>query len=138
MAKVLVVDDEFEILDFLREDLERHGYEVLTASDGATALETARREAPQLILLDLMLPTLDGYRFLKLLKSDERYRKIPILVITARADAQDLTLAMECGAAGCLVKPVKFEALLSRIRAIAGNGESGNADATPSNDPPIG
>lgn len=139
MAKVLVVDDEFEILDSLREDLERYGYTVLTASDGATALETARREAPQLILLDLMLPTLDGYRFLKLLKSDERYRKIPILVITARADAQDLTLAMECGADGCLVKPVKFEALLSRIRAIAGSvsGRNGEANKIDLNGHPI-
>jgi DNA-binding response OmpR family regulator len=137
MVKVLIVEDELEIAHSLQGNLERYGYKVLTASDGATALETARREAPQLILLDLMLPILDGYRVLKLLKSDERYRKMPILVITARADSQDLTLAMECGADGCLVKPVMFDVLLERIRAIAGNGEKGNADATPSNGLPI-
>lgn len=122
MSTILLVDDEVELIQSLQADLGAHGYQVLTASDGKIALEIAREKSPDLILLDLMLPGLDGYRVLKLLKSDERYRKIPILVITARADAQDLTLALECGADGCLVKPVKFDVLLARIRLLAGNG----------------
>ena len=130
MVKILLVDDEPEILSSLKGDLEGQGYTVLTASDGHSALEMAKREFPQMILLDLMLPRLDGYRILKLLKSDERYRQIPILVITARADTQDLTLAMECGADGCLVKPLRFEVLLERIRDIAGKG-NGNSHGRP-------
>ena len=94
-----------------------HGYHVLTALNGMEAVELARTEVPNLILLDLMLPALDGYRVLKLLKSDERYREIPILVITARADAQDWALAMECGADACLTKPINLEMLLQRIDA---------------------
>lgn len=122
MSTVLLVDDEVELIQSLQADLETHGYQVLTALDGKIALEIAREKNPHLILLDLMLPGLDGYRVLKLLKSDERYRRIPILVITARADTQDLTLALECGADGCLVKPVKFDVLLARIRLLVGNG----------------
>ncbi len=119
---VLLVDDERDMVDSLKRDLQTQGYTVLTARDGASALELARSEMPQLILLDLMLPGLDGYRVLKLLKSDERYRKIPILVITARADVADLTQAIECGADGCLVKPLKLDVLLDRVHALIGNG----------------
>ncbi len=117
-STLLLVDDEADLLDSLKTDLEIQGYRVLTALDGTIALESARSQQPDLILLDLMLPRLDGYHVLKLLKSDERYRKIPVLVITARADAQDLMLALECGADGCLVKPIQREALLERIRAL--------------------
>lgn len=124
MPKLLLVDDEKDLVNSLREDLIREGFTVLTATDGPAALEKARKEQPQIMLLDLMLPSLDGYRILKLLKSDERYRHIKILVITAKADPQDLTLAMECGADGCLVKPVAFEVLLNRIRTLANPNEA--------------
>lgn len=126
--KLLLVDDEVELVAVLREDLQAHGYEVFTAHDGMAAVELARAEKPDLILLDLMLPVLDGYRVLKLLKSDERYRAIPILVITARADADDWALALECGADGCLNKPLKRETLLQQIQSRIGNGHGhGNA-----------
>ena len=120
--KILVVDDEVEMLHSLRDSLQTYGYSVVTAEDGISAVELARAEMPNLILLDLMLPTLDGYRVLKLLKADERYRKIPIIVITARASAEDWALAVECGADGCLTKPVKVDGLLERIRSVLGNG----------------
>lgn len=120
--KILVVDDEIEVVQSLRESLQMHGYSVLTAGDGISAVDLARAEMPDLILLDLMLPTLDGYRVLKLLKADERYRKIPIIVITARANAEDWTLAVECGADGWLTKPVRMEGLLEKVRSIIGNG----------------
>ena len=116
--KVLIVEDEVDLITSLKTNLEAHGYTVLTAGNGITALEMAREESPSIILLDLMLPGLDGYRFLKLLKSDERYWQIPILVITARADAQDLTLALECGANECLVKPLEFSVLINRIHSL--------------------
>ncbi len=127
--KILVVDDEAEIRDSLREHLERHGYGVLTAADGMEAVDRARGEAPDLILLDLLLPALDGYRVLKLLKSDERYQKIPILVITAKADAEDWALALECGANGCLAKPVRSEDLLERIGNWLRRGDEATVDA---------
>jgi len=115
--KILVVDDEQEVVSSLKESLEACGYEVLTAIDGMKAVESARAEQPHLILLDLMLPTLDGYRVLKLLKSDERYRKIPIIVVTARANAEDRALAVECGADGWVVKPVRADNLLRQVRS---------------------
>lgn len=121
-SKILVVDDELELLNSLQESLGMCGYSVLTARDGISAVELARAEMPDLILLDLMLPTLDGYRVLKLLKSDERYRAIPIIVITARSAAEDWALALECGANGCLTKPIKVDGLLEKVRSILGNG----------------
>ena len=110
------------MIDCLKKGLELQGYQVLTAQDGNNALELARKEIPHLILLDLMLPGLDGYHVLKLLKSDERYREIPILVITARGDAGDLTQAVECGADGCLVKPLQLDVLMDQVHNLLGNG----------------
>ena len=85
-------------------------------------LEMVRTESPHLVLLDLMLPGLDGYHVLKLLKSDERYQQIPILVITARGDDMDLMQAVECGADGCLLKPLKLDILMERVRNMLRNG----------------
>lgn len=127
--KILVVDDEVEVQQSLKESLERGGYQVLIASDGMQAVEQTKEEEPDLILLDIMLPTLDGYRVLKLLKSDERYRKIPILVITARADAEAWALAMECGATACLSKPVRPQKLLEKINRWLNKGTESRVDA---------
>ena len=121
ISKILVVDDESELVESLSESLQSQGYQVITAVDGVAAVNAARAEKPDLILLDLMLPLLDGFRVLKLLKADERYRGIPIIVITARANAEDWTLAMECGADGWLAKPVRVEELLEKVRAVAVN-----------------
>lgn len=118
MKKLLLVDDERELLSSLKLNLEDLGYQVETATDGAMALKAARQSMPDIILLDLMLPVLDGYQVLKLLKADKRYRHIPIVVITARAEAQDCALAQECGANGFLVKPLKIEALFAQIHAL--------------------
>jgi DNA-binding response OmpR family regulator len=117
LHKILVVDDESELVESLSEGLQAHGYQVVTATDGITAVNAARSEKPSLILLDLMLPQLDGFRILKLLKTDERYQDIPILIISARATAEDRTLAVECGADGWLTKPVRMEELLEKVRA---------------------
>ena len=121
LCKVLVVDDEPDLVESLTEGLQAQGYQVITAADGVAAVNAARSEKPNLILLDLMLPLLDGFRILKLLKTDERYRGIPIIVVTARANAEDWTLAMECGADGWLTKPVKMDELLEKMRAVAVN-----------------
>ena len=127
--KILVVDDEIEIQNSLRESLERAGYQVVTAEDGMKAVEMAHAEMPDLILLDLLLPALDGFRVLRLLKSDERYQKIPILVITAKADAEDWALAEECGADVCMAKPVRPDDLLETIAHWLGRGKGAKVDA---------
>ena len=121
MKKLLLVDDEKELLSSLKSNLEALGYSVETATDGAMALKVARQSMPDIILLDLMLPVLDGYQVLKLLRADARYRHIPIVVITARAEAQDCALAKECGANGFLVKPLELETLFAQIRALERN-----------------
>ena len=87
MAKkrLLLVDDEVELVEMVKFRLEASGYEVLTANDGQAALELARREKPDLIILDVMLPKMDGYKVCGLLKNDSRYSHIPIMMFTAKA-----------------------------------------------------
>lgn len=115
---ILLVEDERDLVTALTTHLEAQGFAVVSAADGMAALTAAREAAPQLILLDLMLPGLDGYRVLKLLKTHERYQRIPIVVTTARAGSRDLELAVEAGADACLVKPVPVETLLTTIRTL--------------------
>ncbi len=120
--KVLLVDDEVGLIESLKGGLETQGYTVLTALDGASALEVARQEIPHLILLDLTLPHLDGYQVLRLLKADERCQKIPVLVITAHTQAQDLVATLDSGADSYYVKPLKFDTLLTLIQTLLSSG----------------
>jgi two-component system, OmpR family, alkaline phosphatase synthesis response regulator PhoP len=118
MAKkrILLVDDEPALVELMKIRLEANGYEVLTAIDGQAALDTARKESPDLIILDLMLPKMDGYKVCRLLKFDEKYKKIPILMFTARAQESDKQLGQEVGADGYVVKPFEPSTLLSKIK----------------------
>lgn len=116
---VLVVDDEEDLVYLLKKDLEWHGYKVLTALDGESAVEIAQREVPDLILLDLSLPVLDGHGVLKQLKSDERSRNIPVLVMSARSDSEGLSMTLDWGDADSYyVKPLKMDVLLNLIQNI--------------------
>jgi DNA-binding response OmpR family regulator len=96
-ARVLAVDDSPTILEMIKAILVSGGYEVITASDGAEALETARAEMPDLILLDVMLPKLDGYRVCRLLKFDQKYKGIPIM-LTAKTEEQAMATGIRTGA----------------------------------------
>ena len=116
--KVLLVDDEIDFVLPLKDGLEAQGYTVFIAGDGITALEIARREIPQLILLDLTLPKLDGHGVLKSLKSEEKFRRVPVLVITAQEEIQKLAPTLEEGADSYYVKPLKFDVLLTLIRTL--------------------
>lgn len=121
MAKrILVVDDENEILMMMEARLQANGYETLSATDGAQALEIAKREKPDLIILDLMIPKMDGYKVCGLLKCDSRYTHIPIMVFTARARENDRKLAEEAGAEAYLSKPFDPKILLEKIREMIG------------------
>lgn len=112
---ILLVEDEKDMLDIVKLRLEANDYKVITASDGQQALELARREKPDLIILDLMLPRLDGYKVCGLLKKDARFNKIPIVMFTARAQEEDIKLGKEVGADAYITKPFESEVLLSKI-----------------------
>ena len=117
-ARVLVVDDEADLVRILQFGLQGIGYQVETASDGQEALKKAREQKPDIILLDLMLPKLDGYKVCRLLKFDERYKNIPIIILSARTQEGDQLLAMEMGANRFVTKPYDFSEVLSHIEAL--------------------
>lgn len=118
--RILVVDDERDLVEMLQLRLEAQGYEVLAAYDGEEGLRKAQTEKPDLVLLDLMLPKMDGYKVCGLLKRDTRYSKIPIVIFTARAQETDEKLGLECGADAYLTKPFEPQALLSKIQELIG------------------
>ncbi len=122
--KILVVDDEQDILLLIKCRLESAGYDVITASTGQEGLERARKEAPDLIVLDLMLPGLDGYQICGILKHDRRYMKIPILILTARAQSKDYELGMKVGADAYITKPFDHQTLLIKIEELLAKNNS--------------
>jgi two-component system alkaline phosphatase synthesis response regulator PhoP len=115
MRTVLVVDDEPEIVRILRDYLERAGFAVLTAGDGEAALATARRERPDLVVLDLSLPALDGLDVARALRRD---RNVPIIMLTARIDEVDRVAGLELGADDYVAKPFSPRELVARVRAV--------------------
>jgi two-component system phosphate regulon response regulator PhoB len=127
---VLVVDDERDIVDLVRYHLTQAGYRVITAGDGRTALESARRDRPSLIILDLMLPVLSGNDVAKSLKQDEKTREIPILMLTARSEEMDRVVGFEIGADDYVVKPFSPRELVLRVQAIL-RRESHDDEARP-------
>jgi DNA-binding response OmpR family regulator len=114
-ARILAVDDSPTILEMIKAILLAGGYEVLTAADGQEALSTARAEKPDLILLDVMLPKLDGYRVCRLLKFDQNYKHIPIIMLTAKTEEQSMATGLRTGADQYLTKPIEPERLLAAV-----------------------
>ena len=115
--KILIVDDEVDLVETVRFPLEMEGYHVLISYNGEDALNQARKENPDLILLDLMLPKLDGYKVCRLLKFDDRYKHIPILMLTAKTQERDKALGMETGATEYITKPFEMDDLLKKVKA---------------------
>jgi len=116
--RILVVDDEPLIVKMLARHLEEEGFAVLTAADGREGLLKARAETPDLILLDLILPKLNGYEVCTMLKQDSRYQHIPIVMLTAKAHDKDEQLGKACGANLYLRKPFQMPPLLEHLRAM--------------------
>lgn len=116
--KILLVDDEAVLLETIAYNLEQAGYQVLTAADGASALEAAHREKPDLIILDLMLPVVDGLEVCRQLRREENKPRIPILMLTAKSDEIDVVLGLEVGADDYMTKPFGRHELLARVRAL--------------------
>ncbi len=117
-GKILLVEDERDISEMVQYNLEQAGFDVITAEDGETALEAVREALPVLIVLDLMLPGIDGLEVCKLLKQDVRTRDVPILMLTARSEEVDRIVGLELGADDYVVKPFSPRELVLRIRAI--------------------
>ena len=114
--KILVVDDEVDLVETVRFPLEMEGYDVLVSYNGEDALNQARKENPDLIILDLMLPKLDGYKVCRLLKFDERYKHIPILMLTAKTQEKDKILGKETGADEYITKPFEMDDLMEKVK----------------------
>ena len=115
--KILVVDDEVDLVKTIQFYLELEGYQVLASYNGEDSLKQARTENPDLILLDIMLPKLDGYKVCRLLKFDEKYKHIPILMMTAKTQEKDKLIGKETGANEYINKPFDMEALTQMIKA---------------------
>ena len=107
--KVLLVDDNTFNLKLLQKRLEESGFEVATALDGIKALNAVRTDPPDLILLDIMMPRLDGYRVCKLLRMDERFNSLPIIMLTSKAGEEDRMLGLELGVNDFILKNADFQ-----------------------------
>jgi DNA-binding response OmpR family regulator len=116
--KILLVDDEVQLVEVVKMRLESNGYDILTAYDGKDAFDKARTQKPDLIILDLMLPKMDGYKVCRMLKFDEKFKSIPIILFTARAQETDVALGKEVGADAYVTKPFEPEILLSKIKEL--------------------
>lgn len=116
--RILVVDDEEDMLYAVKLQLEACGFEVMTARDGQEGLNVARRENPELIILDVMLPKLDGYKVCRMLKFDRKYNTIPIILFTARVQEGDQQLGYEVGADAYITKPFEPKKLLDKIKEL--------------------
>lgn len=118
MHKVLVVDDEEPILELLKYNLEKGGYEVKTASDGVKAVEIAKKFIPDLVLLDIMMPKMDGVETCRMLRDIPELQKTFVVFLTARAEEYSEVAAFDVGADDYITKPIKPRALMSRIQAM--------------------
>lgn len=118
MSRILVVDDEPHITELLQFNLELNDYLVDTVNDGKKALEKARAEQYDLIILDIMLPYIDGIDVLKILKRDKKYIDVPILMLTAKNSEADKVLGLETGADDYLTKPFSIKELVARVNAL--------------------
>jgi two-component system OmpR family response regulator len=127
MNKILIVDDDKNLLEVLKYNLLNDGYAVITAEDGAMALEMARREKPDLIILDIMLPGLDGIEVCRILRKET---DVPILMLTAKTQEIDKVVGLEIGADDYMTKPFSLRELISRLRAMLRRSEWTRQQAT--------
>jgi len=115
MSKILIVDDDKNLLDVLKYNLVNDGFSVITAEDGIHAIEIARKEKPSLILLDIMLPGLDGLEVCRILRKE---MAVPILILTAKSEEIDKVVGLELGADDYITKPFSIRELMARVRAM--------------------
>ncbi len=117
LKTILVVEDDEEIVGLLKLNLENQGYRVVTAEEGHKALKLARETKPDLILLDIMLPGMDGYEICRNLRASDELQHIPVIMLTARGEELDVVLGLEMGADDYVTKPFSVRELMSRVKA---------------------
>src|SRR5437867_11719257 len=124
MAKILVVDDVPDAVELVEFNLKSAGYEVVTAADGSEALKKARAHSPDMIVLDLMLPEVDGLEVCKILRRDSATSAIPIIMLTAKAAEIDRVLGLELGADDYVTKPFSPRELVLRVKSLLRRGQA--------------
>src|SRR5262247_2775186 len=129
-ARILVVDDEPDILELVQYNLSKAQYDVVGVKSGEEALAHLREMLPDLIVLDLMLPGVDGLEVCKALKRDTQTAAIPIVILTARGEEADIVAGLELGADDYLIKPFSPRVLLARIRAVLRRQQAATPEAT--------
>jgi len=115
VARILVAEDEPYIRKALDFRLKNLGHEIIAAVDGGEALEIATKEKPDLVLLDIMMPVMDGFQVLRKLKSQEKTKNIPVIMLTAKSQEKDIVTGLEDGAADYITKPFSFAELIARV-----------------------
>ena len=139
---ILVVDDEADLVELIGMNLERNGYDVVVARDGPGALDRARKHRPDLIVLDLMLPGLDGTEVARRLKADAATQHVPIIMLTAKAEETDEVVGLAVGADDYMTKPFSMKVLAARVKAVlrrgSGGGEKSAVAATTGDDDDAG
>ena len=116
--KILIVEDEHRLADMEKMRLESSGYEVVCVYDGQAAIDKVHQDRPDLIVLDIMLPKIDGYKVCRMLKFDAKYKDIPIIMLSARAQDKDKAMGSEVGANAYLTKPFQADLLIEKIREL--------------------
>ena len=116
--KILIVEDEQDLIKLLRYNLEKEGFRVANTTDGSLALAEIRRDTPDLVILDLMLPGMDGLEVCRQLRRHDRYAALPILMLTARGEEADRVVGLEIGADDYVTKPFSMRELIARVRAL--------------------
>jgi DNA-binding response OmpR family regulator len=129
VSRILAVDDEPSIVRLIQVSLTREGHDVITASDGREALAKAEAERPDLILMDVMMPYVDGFEAIRLLKEKAETRDIPVILLTAKRHDADMIRGIESGAASYLTKPFSPNALVALVSEILGNGDNQDGGA---------
>ena len=122
-SKIVVIEDEVDILEVINYNLSKEGFDVCSALDGEEGLALIKKEVPDLVLLDLMLPGLDGIEICRKLKTDYSTRSIPIIMVTAKGEESDIVLGLGMGADDYMVKPFRPRELMARIRSVLRRGE---------------
>jgi len=118
VRKILIVDDAADSIELVEELLQLRGYKIIKAIDGFEGLELAQKERPDLVLLDVMMPKLDGYHVCRMIKFDDKYKDISIIIVTAKAQDKDKTIGSEVGASEYLTKPFNSDELLSKVKKL--------------------
>jgi two-component system alkaline phosphatase synthesis response regulator PhoP len=131
VQKILVVDDDHSLVRVVRAYLEKAGFRVLTAYDGETAIHALRRDRPDLVVLDLMLPDRDGWDITRLVRTDPALADTPIIMLTARADDTDKIVGLELGADDYITKPFNPREVVARVRSVLRRSQGGERASQP-------